>query len=64
MGVLFCEGLFDLRFLFCRKVIFLEVLSIATKELCINEEIRVKEVRLIDDAGEHSAIQASHILPD
>ena len=37
----------------------MEVLSIATKELCINEEIKAKEVRLIDDAGEQLGVIAT-----
>ena len=59
LGVLFCEGFVAFVFCFCRKVIFVEVLSIATKELCINEEIRAKEVRLIDDAGEQLGVIAT-----
>ena len=59
LGVLFCEGYLTFVFCFCRKVIFLEVLSIATKELCINEEIKAKEVRLIDDAGEQLGVIAT-----
>lgn len=58
MGVVVLRRLFDLRFLFCRKVIFLEVLFIATKELSINEEIRAKEVRVIDDNGEQVGVIA------
>ena len=49
----------DLRFLLCRKVIFLEVLSIATKELSINEEISAKEVRVIDKNGEQMGVVAT-----
>ncbi len=36
--------------------IFLEVLFIATKELSINDEIRAKEARIIDDKGEQLGI--------
>ena len=60
MGVIVLRRLAGLRFfIVSRKVIFLEVLSIATKELCINEEIRAKEVRLIDDAGEQLGVLAT-----
>jgi len=58
MGVLFCEGCRTFVFLSCRKVIFLEVLSIATKELSINEEISAKEVRVIDENGEQLGVIA------
>ena len=51
--------LHDLRFLFRRKVIFLEVLFIATKELSINEEISAKEVRVIDENGEQVGVIAT-----
>ncbi len=58
-GVLFCEGYLP-SFFYCQpKGNFLEVLSIATKELCINEEIRAKEVRLIDNAGEQLGVLAT-----
>ncbi len=35
------------------------MLSIATKELSINEEIRAKEVRVIDDAGEQLGVMST-----
>lgn len=57
--VLFCEGFLAFVFCFSRKVIFLEVFFIATKELSINEEIKAKEVRLIDDAGEQLGVIAT-----
>ncbi len=57
--VLFCEGCMTFVFLSCRKVIFLEVFSIATKELSINEEISAKEVRVIDENGEQIGVVAT-----
>ena len=59
MGVLFCEGYLTFVFLLRRKAIFLEVLYIATKELSINEEIRAKEVRVIDENGEQLGVVAT-----
>ena len=48
--VLLCGG-FVLRFLFATAAYFLEVLSISTKEVMINDQIRAKEVRVIDSDG-------------
>ena len=58
MGIVL-RRLYDLRFLLRRKVIFLEVLFIATKELSINEEISAKEVRVIDENGEQIGVVAT-----
>ncbi len=54
--LLFCGG-FCLRFfVFAARQIILEVFFIATKELSINEEIRAKEVRVIDANGDQLGI--------
>ena len=53
---MFCGG-FCLRFfVFAARQIILEVFFIATKELSINEEIRAKEVRVIDANGDQLGI--------
>ena len=43
---------------FCLSVLFLflEVLIISTKELFINDDIRAKEVRMLDENGEQLGI--------
>ena len=56
---LYCnaDGIFLFAFIFCK--ITLEVLTIGTKELQINEEIRDKELRIIGDDGTQLGIMSA-----
>ena len=56
MGVIVLRRLYLRFFVFAARQIILEVFFIATKELLINENIRAKEVRVIDDKGEQLGI--------
>ncbi len=57
---LYCnaDGVFLFAFIFCK--ITLEVLTIGTKELQINEEIRDKELRIIGDDGTQLGIMSAN----
>ena len=39
----------------------MEVLSISAKELSINEEIRLKEIRVVTDDGEQLGVMSSDV---
>ena len=51
LSMLYSDGIFAVRF-----VLFLEVLTISTKDIPINEQITFKEVRVIDSDGSQLGI--------
>ncbi len=55
---MFCEGLSFVFFVLIFKIVNSGGVIIATKELSINEEIRAKEIRVIDDSGEQLGVMS------